>query len=106
MRTMALTNELNVKKDESSTRRQGKESEVDEVFETLVSRHSDRYNRPQLRLWARMVCSNIREDSDNPPNIPAFSGKTNRKSQPESISDAIGRLFSNDEQACATVRSV
>ena len=78
------------KKDESSTRRQEKECEVDEVFETLVSRHSDRYNRPQLRLWARMVCSNIHEDLDNPPNIPAFSGKTNRKSQPESISDAIG----------------
>ena len=37
------------KKDESSTRRQEKESEVDEEFETLVSRHSDKYNQPQLR---------------------------------------------------------
>ena len=48
IKMLAPTNELNAKK-------MSRESEV----ETLVSRHSDRYNRSQLRLRARRVCKRL-----------------------------------------------
>lgn len=80
------------KKEETSSRRQEKESEVEEVYTNLVSMHKDSYTTPQLRLWARMVCSNLHADLEMPPDIPAFSGKpAQRKSrQRESVSDVIG----------------
>ena len=37
-----------------------------------------------------MIASNVHEDLNTPPNIPIFSGKTDKKSrQQESISDVI-----------------
>jgi len=60
------------KRDETSTRRQDKEDEVDEVYQELRDRHADTYSTSKLRLWARMIASNLHEDRDNPPNIPAF----------------------------------
>ena len=79
------------KRDETNTRRQEKEDEVDEVYLNLKSKHADKYSTPKMRLWARMITSNLHDDLDNPPNIPAFCGATTprRSYQPESFSNAI-----------------
>ena len=78
------------KRDETSTRRQDKEEEVDDVYQELRDKHADTYSTPKLRLWARMIASNLHEDRDNPPNIPAFCGSTPKRTrQQESFSDAI-----------------
>ena len=79
------------RKEETSTRRQDKEDEVDEVYQELKDKHADKCSSPKLHLWARMVASNLHEDRDHPPDIPAFSGSTPKRSrQQESFSDAIG----------------
>ena len=60
----------------------------------------------QLRLWARMVTSNLHEDLDNPPDIPAFCESTPKRSrQQQSLSDALSGAavaivkVSNDSQS-------
>ena len=72
-----------------SSRRQEKD-EVDDIFQELKDKHGDKFGIPKLRLWARMVGSNMHDDLENPPNIPAFCGNTpNRLQQQESFSDVI-----------------
>ena len=58
------------------------------MYKELKDKHADKYATPKLRLWARMVSSNLHDDLDNPPNIPAFTGTTPKRSQQQdSISD-------------------
>ena len=78
------------KRDETSSRRQEKEDEVDEVYRELRDKHADKYSTPKLRLWARMVASKLHEDLDSPPDILAFCGSTpKRPRQQGSLSDVI-----------------
>ena len=72
-----------------STKRQEREEEVDSTYTELVEKHSGKYDTPKLRLWARMICSGLHDNFDNPPNIPAFSGSTPKRPHKESLSDAI-----------------
>ena len=74
---------------ESSTYRQEKEGEVESVYKELHEKHSDKYDTPRLRLWARMIAAGIHTDHHNPPNIPAFSGSVPKRARRESLSDAI-----------------
>ena len=46
------------------------------------------YDTPRLCLWARMVTTNLHDDLDNPPAIPAFTS-TPRKSRSPSLSTVI-----------------
>ena len=71
-----------------SSKRQKKEEEVDLVFQELREKHGTTYDTPRLRLWARMVTTNLHDDLDNPPAIPAFTS-TPRKSRSPSISTVI-----------------
>lgn len=41
----------------------------------MKEKHGDAFDTPTLCLWARMLCSNLREDLDHLPNIPAFNGR-------------------------------
>lgn len=79
------------KRDEATSKRQEKEEEVDAVYQQLKDKHGEKFGIPKLRLWARMVCSNLHDDLDNPPDIPAFHESTpKRPRKQESFSDAIG----------------
>ena len=71
-----------------ATNRQEKEDEVDEVYKTLKEKHGSKYDVPRLRLWARMICANLHEDTENPPNIPAFSN-VSKKPKKDSLTNAI-----------------
>ena len=74
---------------EGCTNRQEREDEVDEVYKTLKEKHGTNYDIPRLRLWSRMICANIHEDTDNPPNIPAFSTMPSKKPRKNTFADAI-----------------
>ena len=71
--------------DTSLLKHQEREDQIDEVFKDLKSRHNDKYTVSQLRLWSRMICTNL---YDNTPNIPAF-GLSTKKPHKESVADAI-----------------
>ena len=36
-----------------------------------------------------MICSNLHEDMENPPDIPAFSGSVPKKPRKESVTDVL-----------------
>ena len=55
-----------------SSKRQKKEDEVDFIFQELREKHGTTYDTPRLRLWARIVATDLHDDLDNPPAIPAF----------------------------------
>ena len=38
--------------------------------------------------WSRMICTSLHDDTEKPPNIPAF-GATTKKPRKESVTDAI-----------------
>ena len=79
------------KKDgEVSTKRQGKEDEVD-VFMQIKEKHGEKFDTPRLRLWVRTICWKLQDDLDNPPDLPAFCGnsQTPKKLQRESLSDVF-----------------
>ena len=78
------------KKDgETSTRRQEKEDEVDDVFMQLKEKHGQNFDIPRLQLWARTICGNLHDDFENPPDLPAFRNETPKKAKRESLSDAL-----------------
>ncbi len=90
--------------------------ELDEVYKELKAKHSDNYDIPKLRLWARMVSSNLHESLDEPPDIPAFRGDAmNKKSKKgDSFSQALSGavtafadvLVNKNEKPAAEVRSI
>lgn len=51
-------------------------------------RHSE-YDNPKLRLWARMLASNIHDDYDILPAIPAFSAPAPKKPCKENMCEAM-----------------
>ena len=83
------------KKDgETSTKRQEKEDEVDDIFMQLKEKHGTKFDTPRLRLWARTICGNLHDDLDQPPDLPAFRSNsetvTPKKRQHElALSDAL-----------------
>ena len=78
------------KRDEVVTsRRQEKEEEVDQIYKELKAKHSNQFDTPKLRLWARMMSSNLHDSLDKPPDVPAFHGSTPKKCRQDSLSDAL-----------------
>lgn len=58
---------------------QAKEEQIEQIFLDLKEKHVDKYDMPKLRLWARMISSQLHESFEEPPNIPAFSDSTPKK---------------------------
>ena len=82
------TSEQIKRKQEVTTKRQEKEEEVDHIFSQLKDKQGDKYDRPKLRLWARMIASGLHESTDDPPDVPAFhQGEPKRKK--ESLTGAL-----------------
>ena len=73
--------------------KRAKKEEIDIIFETLRERHKEKFSDPQLRLWARMQASRLHHDLDNPPNVPAITGrpvtKKRKKDKESSFTDAL-----------------
>ena len=72
-----------------TSKRQEKEGYVEEVYKDLKEKHSDKFDNPKLRLWARMISSNLHDNMEEPPDIPAFSGAPPKRPRKESMTDAI-----------------
>jgi len=78
------------KREEVASKCQEKKDEVDTIFKELEQKHGDTYDVPKLRLWARMITSDLHDDYENLPNIPAFQGSVSKKyHQQSNFSDAL-----------------
>ncbi|SMN02472.1 hypothetical protein SPONN_1129 [uncultured Candidatus Thioglobus sp.] len=66
------------------------EEQVDEVYKELREKHLEKYDVPKLRLWARMICSNLHESTEEPPKIPAFSVCNTKKPKQDLASALTG----------------
>ena len=72
----------------TSSKREEKENDVDDIVQDLKSRHGSDYSGPQLRLWARMISNGVYDDKDDPPRVPMIVG-TPKKKRPDSLTDAL-----------------
>ena len=79
------------KRDESVSKRQGKEEAVDDIFKQLKEKHGEKYDTPRLHLWARSIGSKIHDDLDSPPDLSAFRKETGLKKsvKKDSLTDAL-----------------
>jgi len=89
------------KRDLAGSKRQTGKEEVDSLFKNLKEKHGSSYETPKLRLWAQMVTSNLHDDLDSPPQIPAFTGTASKRRR---VSDALSgaavafaKVFSGEE---------
>ncbi len=81
-------------------RRVEKENEVDDVYKELKTKHGDKYETPKLRLWSRMICSDLHDDYENPPDIPAFSIRTKKSckgADSGQSSSPLSQIYSNSQ---------
>ena len=78
------------RREQPANKRLRKEKDVDDIFEILHDKHSEKYSDPQLRLWARMYLNGIHNDLDTPPNVPAITGRVaKRKESHQSLAEAL-----------------
>ena len=77
------------KRKHEQTRREEKEQEVDDIFSELQDKHSQSYEIPKLRLWARMMVSGLHSSTDEPPAVPAFKNVTPKRTRTSSIGEAV-----------------
>lgn len=65
---------------------QEKEEEVDSTYKMLLEKHgkTSKLDIPKLCLWSRMICSDLHDDHDNPPDIQAFGNTPELKDHPDS----------------------
>jgi hypothetical protein len=79
-------------RDETPSKYHEKEEEVNDIYEELKEKHSDKYDIPNLRLWARMIASNQHRSMEYPPSNPLFRSVPKRSRQdPLSASIAIAQ---------------
>ena len=77
------------KRKRTDVTREDKEAEVDEIYKNLQEKHSEVFDTPRLRLWARMIAADLYDNYDTPPNVPTFSGIMSKKPQKENMCEAI-----------------
>ena len=78
------------KRKRNESTRQEKEDDAEAVFLDLKAKHGDKFDNPKLRLWSKMIASNLHHNYDTPPDIPAFSGCIPKKAKKDStISEAL-----------------
>ena len=96
-----------------SSYREEKESDVDTIFQDLQETHEGDYDAPRLRLWSRMIATGIHNDYHNPPNIPAFTGTSAKRTRKDNLSQALSTaavavvdaIKDNKSAACETTPS-
>lgn len=76
----------------SASKRQTKEDEVDSTYQTLKKKHLEKYETPKLRLWSRMIVGGLHDNTDEPPDIPAFQSGGAKKKKGSTV-DAIGGVM-------------
>ena len=76
------------KREESS--KQEREDEVEDIlYQELKEKHANKFDIPKMRLWARMIASNIHCSMDDPPSIPAFGVTKKTRRESNSMTDAL-----------------
>ena len=68
------------------------EEEVKKIAFELEEKHGEKYNEPQLRLWARMILNKQHDDMEQPPNVPIITGGIKRPAKKETLSDALSSV--------------
>ena len=58
------------------------------TFEDLKEQHKE-INLPKLRLWARMITSDLYMSTEELPNAPLFNGTVPKRAKRESIHDVV-----------------
>ena len=71
------------------SRRKEKEDAVDSIYQDLLAEHMDRYSKPQLKLWARMISCGTHDDYNEPPRVPLITGTAPKRQKTENMSDAF-----------------
>ena len=77
------------KKESGCSRREDKERNADKIFEELLQIHQEKYTKPQLKLWARMLVNDIHDSYDDPPNVPMINGNVSKIQKKETLSEII-----------------
>ena len=72
-----------------TSKRQGKEDQVDTTFLDLKEKHGDKYGNPKLRLWARMITGGLHDSLDQPPAVPVFHGGGEPKRKKETLAGVL-----------------
>ena len=75
-----------VKRDTLSSKRAEKEEELEDIFQTLETKHGSNFSTPQLRLWAQMIVTGSHSDIDIPPTINGIQKQTTHT---ESLTDVV-----------------
>ena len=86
---------------------------MDAIYKDLKEKHDTKFDVPKLRLWARMIATDLHDDYNDPPNIPAFSGLATKKPRKDSMYEALTGaaeafakvITSSGEQERATSKS-
>ena len=82
-----------------ASKRQAREDEIDATYHSLKEKHSETYESPKLRLWARMIPNGLHDSVNEPPNIPAFcGGGPKKKTTAEAIGGVMDALLKIVEQ--------
>ena len=76
----------------SASSRQTKEDEGDSTYQTLKKKHLEKYETSKLRLWARMIVGGLHDNTDEPPDLPAFQSGEAKKKKGSTV-DAIGGVM-------------
>ena len=61
-------------KRQKMSKREEKESMVDEMVQELKENRDKSFSEAQYRLWACMIITGVHASKDTPPQIPMFSG--------------------------------
>ena len=72
-----------------SSKYSDREEEMEHIFTELKEKHEEKYDLTKLRLWARLIASNLHHSLDDPPNIPAFYGSAAKRARQNSLSGAL-----------------
>ena len=89
-----------------SSRRQEREEEIDRLVKELKAKHGDKYEMNKLRLWGRMITSNLHDSTEEPPNVPMFGGASSYKKHRSSPLTEAAIAFANHLSGSKTSDSV
>ncbi|SMN02688.1 hypothetical protein SPONN_1479 [uncultured Candidatus Thioglobus sp.] len=76
------------KREDVASNYHDKAEEVEDIYQELMRKHSENYDIPKLRLWARAIASSNHKSMDHPPEYPPFSS-TPKRTRQESLSTTI-----------------
>ena len=68
------------------------QEEVDEIYEQLRDKHTNRFTPIQLKLWANMLHVGTHKDYDLPPDVPMFGGGKKKTEKRSEVIDALSGI--------------